>query len=237
MPLGMTTTLVVTIAMGATQERRSHAKRFGSTDRTPSYGNGIEGIYTRFRRGPFEVFLLDTRSFAATEPSPYESHAASLLGRQQWDWLRAGLKDSTAPYKLLACGMIWNGAVRPGKRDHWGSYAHERDALFEFIGKKGITGVALIGGDIHRSRVIRHDSEALAEYPILEFISSPIHDRVMEKANQPHPGLVVDLPSPHTFLMFEGTCSAKGESTARAVYVNAAGERLFETALGAGEDH
>ena len=37
----------------------------------PSYGDGAHGIYTSFRRGPIEVFLLDTRYFAATEPSPF----------------------------------------------------------------------------------------------------------------------------------------------------------------------
>jgi glycerophosphoryl diester phosphodiesterase len=88
----------------------------------PSYGDGKAGIYTKFRRGGVEVFLLDTRYFAATQPSPFDKDRSTLLGAQQWKWLRRELKASTAAFKVLACGMIWNGAVRPGKKDHWGTY-------------------------------------------------------------------------------------------------------------------
>ena len=56
--------------------------------------------------------------------------------------------------------MIWNGAVRPNKPDHWEAYAHERDALFRFLGENDIEGVVLVGGDIHRTRVVRHATEA-----------------------------------------------------------------------------
>lgn len=177
-------------------EHRSHA----------GTGDGDRGIYTKFRMGPIEVFLLDTRTFAATEPSPFRRHAASLLGGAQWTWLRDGLEASTAPFKLLACGMIWNGATRPGKLDHWGSYPHERAALFRFVGEKNISGVFLVGGDIHRSRVVRHDEALeLAGYAIHEFITSPLHGGVIESANAPHPGLVADFGAPNAFLQVLGT--------------------------------
>lgn len=195
----------------------------------PSYGDGENGIYTRFRRGSFEVFLLDTRYFAATEPSPFLTHAASLLGRAQWDWLREGLKASTAPNKLICSGMIWNGSVRPGKRDHWGSYSYERDALFEFIGKHEISGVTLVGGDIHRSRVVRHSSQAAAGYDVIELITSPLHHRIIESANQPHPGLIKDLGTPHTFLVVSDDPDQSGR--VRAEFVDVSGERIFELDL------
>ncbi len=197
----------------------------------PTYGNGERGIYTKFRRGPVEVFLLDTRTFAAMGPSPFLSHHASLLGAEQWDWLLDGLKTSTAPVKVLACGMIWNGSTRPGKQDHWGSYPYEREALFRHIGQHKIQGVTLVGGDIHRSRVIRHASAPLAGYDILELIASPMHDGVIASANAPHPGLIKDMGEPRTFLLLNASQRAGEVTVLGARFVNAAGEEHFSIDL------
>ena len=192
-----------------------------------SYGDGQRGIYTKFRRGPIEVFLLDTRTFAATEPSPFLRHHASLLGAAQWEWLFKALNASTAPVKVLACGMIWNGATRPNKQDHWGSYPHERRALFEEIGRNKIRGVVLVGGDIHRSRVIRHDTKASAGYNIIELISSPMHRSVIKSANAPHPGLIKDMGEPHTFLLLDAAQRDGVATAARARFVNDEGTEHF----------
>ena len=167
----------------------------------PSFGDGREGIYSKFRRDGIEVFLLDTRFFAATEPSPFDKNRPSLLGKRQWQWLRRELKASTATFKVLACGMIWNGAVRPGKQDHWATYPHERQALFEYVGKEKISGVILVGGDVHRTRVLRHRTAKVAGYRIPELITSPIHGGVIENAKAPHPALVHDSGKPNTFLL------------------------------------
>ena len=196
----------------------------------PSYGDGNEGIYTKFRRGGVEVFLLDTRYFAGTEPSPVSAGQPTLLGRQQWEWLRQELRASTAPFKLLASGMIWNGAVRPGKPDHWESYPHEREALFRFIGQEKIPGVVLVGGDIHRTRVLRHETTETAGYPLMELITSPIHESVIDAANAPHPGLVHDSGEPHSFLLISVDTTVT-PSTLVAQFQNAAGRELYSLTL------
>lgn len=194
----------------------------------PSYGDGKAGIYTKFRRGGVEVFLLDTRYFAATEPSPFNKDRPTLLGADQWKWLRRELKASTAPFKVLACGMIWNGAVRPGKKDHWGTYPHERDALFDFLGKEKITGVVLVGGDIHRTRVLRHKTTEQAGYDIPELITSPAHASVIANANVPHPALVHDSGEQNTFLLV--TVDTKNDPAAlSAKFLNKDGRTFFET--------
>lgn len=192
----------------------------------PGYGADGAGIFTSFRRGPIEVFLLDTRWFAATEPSPAKAHAASLLGARQWKWLHDGLLASTAPFKVLACGMVWNEAVRPGKLDHWGSYSYERDALFAWLGEHAIRGVVLVGGDIHRSRVIRHATASLAGYDLLELITSPLHGGLIVAAAAPHPGLVADLPAPHSFLLLDADGTAE-PPTLRARIVDADGREWW----------
>lgn len=197
----------------------------------PSYGENDRGIYTQFRRGPVEVFLLDTRYFAATEPSPFLKHHASLLGQAQWNWLRAGLEQSTAPVKVLACGMIWNAATRPKKLDHWGTYSYEREALFKFIGEKKISGVVLVGGDIHRSRVLRHDSKQLAGYDLYELISSPMHDGVIEAANAPHPRLIQDIGRPNMFMLLEVKQRRRKVTELQARFIDSAGKQHYQISL------
>ena len=198
----------------------------------PSFGDGKQdGIYTSFRRGPIETFVLDARWYAATEPSPADKTKPTLLGAKQYAWLCRALKASDAPVKALVTGMVWNASVRPTKTDHWGNYAHERDALFRFIGKNKISGVVLVGGDIHRSRVIRHPTTDLAGYPLIEFISSPIHDHIIASANQPHPGLLKDLGTPQTWL--ELVVTPNGEDLVTGILRSATGGELYRLGLSA----
>mgnify|MGYP002641734982 FL=1 len=56
-----------------------------------SFGENGEGIYTSFRRGPVEVFLIDARYFSQAGPSPVDPTKPTLLGRQQWEWLKRSL--------------------------------------------------------------------------------------------------------------------------------------------------
>ncbi len=210
---------------------KANARRaFVEYHANPSYGDGDHGIYTKFRRGGVEVFLLDTRYFAGTEPSPVDPGQPTLLGRQQWEWLRRELRASTAPFKLLASGMIWNGAVRPGKPDHWGSYRHEREALFRFIGQEKISGVVLVGGDIHRTRVLRHDTVESVGYPLMELITSPIHASIIDAANAPHPGLLHDSGEPHSFLLITVDTTVT-PAILGAQFQNAAGRELYSLTL------
>lgn len=191
-----------------------------------SYGNGEQGIYTRFRHGGVDVFLLDARTWAGTEPSPADPNETTLLGAAQWKWLQDELKASTAPFKILATGMIWNGATRPNKTDHWMHYPHERAALFRFLKEAQITGVVLVGGDIHRTRALRHSTKDVAGYDLLELITSPMHDSIIEAANAPHPDLIFDAGEPHSFLIVDcNTTQTPPVLTAR--FLNADGEELF----------
>lgn len=166
------------------------------------YGHGGQGIYTKFEYGPIEVFLLDTRWFARTEKSPVDPSLPTLLGAEQWKWLKESLLASKAKFKLLTCGMIWDDKEN-SESDDWGTYTHERDALYQFIGENQISGVVLIGGDIHCSRLLKYDTEKSVGYPIHQFIVSPIHDSTIPKLNVPHPNLVRGEAIPHVWLRLE----------------------------------
>lgn len=163
------------------------------------FGDGEHGVYTKFRRGPVEVFMIDPRYFSQTEPSMVDPKKPTCLGKTQWKWLLDGLKVSTAPFKLLATGMIWDDKKNKEK-DDWETYAHEREALFDFIGEHKITGCVLIGGDIHVSRHLKYPMKERIGYDLHQFIVSPLHDRIIPSLNVPHPHLQWGEPIKNMFL-------------------------------------
>ena len=215
---------------GRLEGKENSRRAFIEYHANPSYGEDDEGVYTKFRQGGVEVFLLDARYFAGTEPSPFAADQPTLLGGRQWEWLRRELRASTAPFKLLASGMIWNEAVRPGKPDHWGSYPHEREALDRLIGQERIPGVVLVSGDIHRTRVLRYETIETAGYPLTELITSPIHAGVIDGANAPHPALVHDSGEPHAFLLVTVDTTVT-PPTFTAQFQNEAGRELYSLTL------
>ena len=177
--------------VGPVEGRENSRRAFVEYHGHERYGDGTGGVYSKFRRGPVEVFVLDTRWFGYEDD--LESGAPSLLGHAQRQWLIEGVKASEAPIKVLCCGMVWNGAVRPGKKDHWGTFPEERELIFREFGDADVTGVVLVSGDIHRPRVIRHVGlkEALGYAPI-ELVSTPLANHPIAAAAESHPGLVWD---------------------------------------------
>ena len=194
-----------------------------------AYGEKDQGVYTKFRQGPVEVFLLDTRWFARTEPSPVDAKKPTLLGQRQWDWLRTSLQESTAPFKLIASGMIWDNK-RNTESDDWMTYVHERTALFDFLGTNKISGAVLIGGDIHCSRLLRYKTEQQVGYPIHQLIVSPIHDSTIPALNVPHPDLVKGAAIPNVWLRLE-VDSCVTPPTLHAEWVQMNGRKMWDLKL------
>jgi alkaline phosphatase D len=189
------------------------------------FGENGEGIYTSFRRGPVEVFVLDTRWFSMTEASFASPHKPTLLGKQQWEWLKKGLLKSTAPFKLLAGGVIWDDKEN-SESDDWGSYKHERTALEKFLGDNKISGVVLLGGDIHASRVLKYKTAKVAGYDLVQMIASPIHSSTIPSLNVYHPDLIRSAVEPNVFLMLEAD-NTVSPATLKATLINRRGETVF----------
>jgi alkaline phosphatase D len=194
-----------------------------------NYGDEREGVYTKFRRGPIEVFLIDARYFAQTGPSPVDPKKPTGLGPGQWKWLLSSLKASTAPFKVLASGMIWDDKQN-GEKDDWHTYAHEREALFDFIGREKITGVVLIAGDIHVSRHLKYPTRDRIGYDLHQFISSPMHNSIIPSLNKPNSALVWGKAVPNTFLRMVGD-STKSVATLTAEWIDIKGRRLHTAQL------
>ncbi|WP_019181982.1 discoidin domain-containing protein [Microbacterium yannicii] len=186
-----------------------------------------EGIYTSFRRGPVEFFLLDPRWFSRTEPSWADAAKTTAIGRVQWEWLQQKLLESKAPFKCLATGMVWDDKQN-GESDDWGTYAHERDMILDFIKENRIGGAFLLGGDIHVSRALNYGHRTGYEQ-FWQFIVSPMHSSVIPSLNVPHPALVHSAVEPHVFVRLEVDSTVK-PATLTATWINRDGERIFEVA-------
>ena len=192
----------------------------------PTFGHDDQGIYTQFRYGPLEVFLLDTRWFSRTEPSWADPEKPTLLGKRQWEWLKAGLLASNAPFKILACGMIWDDK-KNSESDDWGTYMHERQALQTWLGDNRIEGVILMGGDIHVSRLLKYDTTEQVGYPLYQFISSPMHSSVIPSLNVPHPALIQSAEEPYVFLKLNVDSTVR-PAKLEATWMNRDGKTIFD---------
>jgi alkaline phosphatase D len=138
-------------------------------------------VYRRFRRGRhLEVFLLDTRSHRAPNARSDDPAGAAMLGAEQLGWLKRGLAESTATWKLVSSGdplSIPTGA--PGRRDGWAqgdarALGRELEAaeLFAFLRERSVHNVIFLGSDVHYSAVIAYDP---ARAPLQEWVVGPIH--------------------------------------------------------------
>lgn len=205
-------------------------REFGhSTDgqlQTDPSGNG-RGIYTSFRRGPLEVFLIDPRWFSRTEASWADENQPTCIGRVQWEWLKRGLQNSTATFKALTTGMIWDDKTN-SEKDDWYTYRYEREAIYNFIRDESISGCFLISGDIHVSRALNYGPRI--GYDLWEFIISPLHNRTIAELDIPHPNLVHHAVEPYVFVRME-VDDTVSPAQLKAEWINRDGRRIFEVSL------
>ncbi|MCB9741337.1 MAG: alkaline phosphatase D family protein [Alphaproteobacteria bacterium] len=127
------------------------------------YGSeAAAGVYSTHRLGPVELVLLDDRY--------HRGNDGTLLGEAQTQWLLDTLEASDAPFKLLACGSQF---TLDGSSDSWANFPDAQAALLEAIATRGISGVVLLSGDIHRSE-LRWVPGAEGGYDLPELTSSPL---------------------------------------------------------------
>lgn len=215
---------------GSLDGKKDSRRAFDEWHANASVGLDDDGVNSSFRRGPVEVFLIDARWWSRKPKDKNDTEDGKLLGKRQRAWLEAGLLASRAPFKLLVTGMVWNDSVPAGKTDYWGGYPHERAALFRFVAERGVTGVVLVSGDVHRSRAFRNPPEATGvPYPLYEFVSSPLGPNVHAKAEVGGPHLVFDRGEPHAFLEIDAESFGDGRPAAlSARHLDRYGSVMFE---------
>lgn len=183
-----------------------------------------QGVYTSFRRGPIEVFLLDPRWFSTTAPSFADPARTTCIGQVQWEWLRTALRASTAPFKAIASGMIWDDKGN-AETDDWATYQYEKDAILDFLAAEKIPGCFLVSGDIHSSQALNYGPRI--GYDLWQFVVSPLHGSTISGLNATNPALVAKAVEPYTFLKLVADTTAS-PATLTATWINRDGKRLFE---------
>ena len=125
--------------------------------------------------------------------------------------------------------MIWDDKEN-SESDDWGTYTHERTALFDFLGESRISGVMLIGGDIHCSRLLRYETEQQVGYPLHQMIVSPIHNGTIPSLNVSHPDLIEGAAVPHVWLRLEVDATQQ-PATLHAQWVQMDGRKMWDITL------
>jgi alkaline phosphatase D len=106
-------------------------------------------IWKRIRWGrTVEVFVLDCRGERV--PSTRMGPMATYMSRAQLDWLKAGLMESSAVFKVIANSVpIGDFPALFGAGDRWEGYPAQRTEILDFIDDMGIEGVLWVSGDFH----------------------------------------------------------------------------------------
>jgi phosphodiesterase/alkaline phosphatase D-like protein len=147
-----------------------------------------DGMYHSYKYGNAEVFFVDVRNcgnhldstfrYDATEDRWYfdPRPGQTLLGAQQLQWLKNGLQQSTADWKFIVSGVMFNkqfkkvidvgmglqsfvfglgSEVGTGFRlahslsSNWAGYPAEQGGLLDFIANNGIKDVIVLSGHVH----------------------------------------------------------------------------------------
>ncbi len=100
-----------------------------------------------------EFFVLDGRG--ERKPSTRTGNNPHIyLSREQLDWLKTGLKNSTAKFKVILNSVpITDFGFSVFTGDGWVSYPQQRTEILSFIETETIHGVLWVSGDHHFASV------------------------------------------------------------------------------------
>ncbi len=134
-------------------------KNFWAND---SWGlENTAGVFGKFSYSDVDFFMMDSRY--------HRIDKVQMYGKEQLEWLKKGLKNSTASFKFIISGT----QVLPhtGAED-LGDYPNEHADLMNFLKAENITGVIFFSGDRHFAELIK--KERKGTYPLHEMTSSAL---------------------------------------------------------------
>lgn len=139
----------------------------------PAYGEENDpGTWFRYHYGGVDFFFLDVRY--NRDPNDGPDHGdKTMLGARQFAWLKSGLRESEAAFKVLVSGSGWTAAKGP-VGDAWSSHLSERNRLFQFLTDNQISGVLLLSGDTHVGEFNCIPWSERGGYDLYELVSSPL---------------------------------------------------------------
>jgi len=139
----------------------------------PAFGlPATPGVFFDYSYGGIDFFFLDGRFYRDPNSAP-DGPGKKFLGPGQTAWLKERLLASRAPFKVLVCGSGWSSADGP-EGDTWSAFLTERNALFDFIRDRQITGVVLLSGDSHVGELNCIPRSEQGGYDLYDLVSSPL---------------------------------------------------------------
>jgi len=121
-------------------------------------------VYRQFSFGGLaDLFMLDERLAGRSEPETKRHRAKhddtrTMLGKEQLEWLKKGMKNSGANWKLIGNQVLFAELnilpIFPKiffNFDAWDGYAPERQAIKDFLFGNDIQNTLFITGDTHSS--------------------------------------------------------------------------------------
>jgi alkaline phosphatase D len=139
----------------------------------PSYGlPDVKGIFFKYTWGKVDFFVLDGRWYRDPDTDP-DSPDKTMLGAEQFDWLKGELEASDAVFKVLVSGSGWSTSKGEGG-DSWAAFLHERNRLFDFIRDSEITGIVMLSGDTHIGELNVIPWSDKGGYDLYDMVSSPL---------------------------------------------------------------
>jgi alkaline phosphatase D len=163
----------------------------------PSDVRESQRVYRRYSYGPLlELFVLDMRSYRGPNSANLQttpSDQTAFLGRDQLDWLKAGLDDSKAVWKVVAADMplglnVGDGTTPQGLAQ-WEAVANgepgapkgrefEFAELLSFLKRKRVRNVVWLTADVHYCAAHLYDPSRAAFHdfdPFWEFVAGPLN--------------------------------------------------------------
>ncbi len=123
------------------------------------------GIYYRFKYADIEIFMLDDRYNREDLNEPKK-----MLGSEQLAWLKKGLEESNASFKVIVSGnQVLN---KVGGHESFSKYETEKKELFDFIREATISGIMFFSGDRHHSEILK--VQIPHNYPLYDFTCSAL---------------------------------------------------------------
>lgn len=185
----------------------------------PHYGlvDTTEGIFHKFTLGNVEVFFLDTRATASPLSSTLHRDPQSalysfaptpdntLLRQIQMNWLLNGLQNSTADWKVICIGNVFNQSEKryidfglnsqliniPGVgsgfsfatafSNNWSGFPDDSQRLLGFIDSLGLKDIFVLSGQSHNNVV---DDGTNAGLPELNASGLSVADRSLSQQMQ-----------------------------------------------------
>lgn len=111
-------------------------------------------IYRRLSFGPMlDLIMLDTRHVGRDSMS-LETGSRSILGDQQFHWLKNQLIESQARWRILGNQVLLASCKilgRPISEKMWDGFPADRERLLKVLTENGITNTLVATGDAHLS--------------------------------------------------------------------------------------